>query len=101
MHYEPGEVFEIEFGNDRVCEVRAMGLRTKAKAVGLFEKLRSNPEPREAYEALEDVLHLIVVDCDDDFVDTVDERLASEIIAKALEASLPDEDTKKKSARRR
>lgn len=94
MHIEPGETFSVEYGSrGATCEVKALSLREKIKVVELLQKVEQSKGP-EAFTFMADALEMVAPGKLDD--PTIDERLASEIVGRALAgASLSVEQAKK------
>lgn len=96
-HYEPGEEFEVEYGRGHKVKVKALGLRDKRTAYSHYETFKSaGGNISEAYAALESLMRMMVVDCQDEFVNSLDESLAMEIAGKVFQAARLSDDEQKK-----
>lgn len=94
MHIEPGQSFSVEYGSSgATCEVKALSLREKLKVVELLQKVEQARGP-EAFVLMAEALELVAPGKLDD--PGIDERLAAEIVGRALAgASVSVEQAKK------
>lgn len=94
MHIEPGQTFSVEYGTrGAACEVKALSLRDKIKVAQILEKVEQARDA-SAFLLMAEALELVAPGKLDD--PDIDERLAAEIVGRALAgASLSVEQAKK------
>lgn len=97
---EPGDEFEIEYGNGHRLTVRALNGRAKRKIAALLGKAQKfDPETDSAetvYEVAEEAMRLAVPDCSENFIESTDESQQFDIVGKVLANQYVSDETKKK-----
>jgi hypothetical protein len=91
---EPGDEFQIGFGNGHTLFVPALDLRTKNKIAKLMSEAVGSSE---AFEKLEQAIVLCCPTITEESWAKIDERNAGEIIGKTLANAALSEDERKKS----
>lgn len=98
---EPGEPFEIEYGNGHRLTVKALGLRQKRLLTAKTREIVAASEANrglEVFDMIDEVLRIAVGDEQaEKLVDLVDEEMAMEIATAVLSKQSLSEDDKKKS----
>lgn len=80
---EPGQEFEIEFGNQRRTSVVAMGLRRKAEFAKQIRKVRECRDESN-FENIIGLVKQCKPDATEEFFDSIDETMAMEIVNATL-----------------
>lgn len=94
---EPGEKFPVGYGNGKSVEVQALGMRKKREALKILKVVQAGGEPDAVFGAIEAMLLLSIPDMQDDFLDSINESMAMEIVTKAIKEQSLSEDERKKS----
>jgi hypothetical protein len=94
MHLEPGQTFPIEYGNGKTCDVKALSLREKVNVAAILAQIQASKGP-EVFPLFVDALEIVCPGKADD--PAVDDRIAGEIIGKALAGSSLSSEQEKKS----
>jgi hypothetical protein len=93
---EPGEKFEIEYGNGHKLEVVALSFRQRHALAKVVDKVIA-AKGSEQFEAIEEALRICVPACSEAFLDTIDDAMAGEIVEKVRQNAAISEDERKKS----
>ena len=98
---EPGEVFTVKYGNEHEVEVVSLSMRQKRRMVELIEQVSSLSETGESrvklFDIAEQALQICVPGLSDEFLDTINEDMAMEIITGTMAGQMITADDKKKS----
>jgi hypothetical protein len=90
---EPGDKFKVQYGNDRTVEVIALNMRQRRNMIKLMLSAQDENNPVQSLEAIEEALQICVVDCSEEFIDSIDEEMAMQIITATMEKQqLSDEE---------
>ena len=85
---EPGETFEIEYGNGHTIQVVALSLRQKRRITQLLLQVQNLEVTVESIDELysncEDMVRMCCPDITDEELDKLDERLSMEIASNTL-----------------
>lgn len=95
---EPGEKFTIGYGNGHKLEVVALNMRQRRQIIGLLSSVQNaaDENPVEALEAIEKALGLCCPDLDAEFIDSLDEEMAMQIVQSTMEKAGLSEDERGK-----
>lgn len=98
---EPGDKFQVSYGNGHTIEVVALSMRQKRKVMELVDrvsKLETSGESRAVlFEIAEDALKLCVPGITDETLDRFDETMAMQIVGATLGKQAVDNEEQKKS----
>lgn len=82
---EPNEVFKVAYGNDHSIEVRALNMRQRRSMLKLLNDLKEDSNPVDTLDIIEECLKMCVVECSDDWIDTLDEEMAMQVVQATME----------------
>lgn len=93
---EPGEKFLVGYGNGKSVEVQALGMRQKRAVLKLIITLQAGGDPDTVFSAAEEALRVFIPGMKDEFLDSINEAMAMDILKAAIaEQSLSEDDRKK------
>lgn len=95
---EPGEPFEVRYGNAKRLTVQALSFRSKRRVVQLLGKIRdSSATPDEKFDAMEAAFGLCCPDAEESTLDNLTEVDVVEVISKTISGASVSEGERKKS----
>src|SRR5690606_23780120 len=94
---EPGEKFLVGYGNGKSVEVQALGMRKKREALKLLRVVQSGGDPDSVFGAVEGMLRHFIPEMQDEFLDSINEKMAMDIVTAAIAEQSLSEDERKKS----
>lgn len=98
---EPGERFEVSYGNGHQIEVVALSGRQKRRIVSLMAEVKQLDKTPESaarvYDIAEEAFLICVPDATDELLDKLNERQQFEIVSATIAEQMLSEDDKKKS----
>lgn len=102
MHLEPGEPYEIEYGNGHSLSVVALSARQKKKLVSILQAVQSLDTKQidslsTLYDLAEEGLKICSPGITDEQIEKMDEQQQMEVIGKTLAGALPTAGEQKKS----
>ena len=93
---EPGEKFTVQYGNGHEVEVVALNMRQRRDVIRLLAAVQ-DVSPVEALESIEAALGFCCPSISDEFVNSLDEEMAMEIVQATMEKQRLSEDERGKS----
>lgn len=82
---EPNEEFFVKYGNDHSVKVRALNMRQKRNMLKLLNDLKEDSNPVDTLDIIEKCLPMCVVDYSDEWLDTLDEEMAMQVVQATME----------------
>lgn len=80
---EPGQEFEVEYGNGKRTTVVALSLRKKAELGRLMKTIQSSRDASN-FEHIIQLVSGVKPDATEEFFDTIDETMAMEIVSATM-----------------
>lgn len=100
---EPGDVFEVSYGNGKHCSVIALSGTQQREIARKFNDItrdESSGDPERmlgSFEAIFELLKDVVSDYSEEILDDIDRQMASQIVAGCLFKTAIGDDDRKKS----
>lgn len=100
---EPGDLFYVEYGNGKRAQVRSLNLRQQRlvskrliDAMKAGKAMEGGAVPDDnPFDITEECLRVVMPDVTDEFIDTLSNELAQEIVEKCLSMEAISEEEKK------
>jgi hypothetical protein len=97
---EPGQEFEVAYGDGRSVTVVALGLRKQRELAAIVRKLMElEGDPKKSiqlFDHAEDAIRMAIPNVTDEYLDTIDAESAIEIAGACLGKQSLSEDEQKK-----
>jgi len=100
---EPGEEFQVRYGNDKRATVICLSGSAKRKLSGVLAeilKAEKSGDPirvLEAADSVYDALKMVMPNATEEFLESIDEQFASQIVFNTYGKQSVSDDDKKKS----